>query len=175
LRLTITIGDPKKVTIWGESAGAGSVGAQLIAYGGRDDKLFRAAVIESGGPVQLLPISPNQAAFNLLVTNTGCSKAADKLQCLRALPFATLNTALNTTTPIGLIGQAWGPILDGDFIQDKPSTQIKTGKFVHVPLIAGTNSDEGTAFGPTGVDNTTVFYNDLLCKTAHKILHHYSY
>lgn len=43
-------GDPAKVTIWGESAGAGSVGAQLVAYGGRDDKLFRAAIAESGAP-----------------------------------------------------------------------------------------------------------------------------
>ena len=44
-------GDPAKVTIWGESAGAGSVGAQLVAYGGRDDKLFRGAIAESGAPI----------------------------------------------------------------------------------------------------------------------------
>jgi carboxylesterase type B len=43
-------GDPSKVTIWGESAGAGSVGAQLVAYGGRDDGLFRGAIAESGAP-----------------------------------------------------------------------------------------------------------------------------
>ncbi|KAE9363227.1 alpha/beta-hydrolase [Stipitochalara longipes BDJ] len=154
-------GDPGKVTIWGESAGAGSVGAQLIAYGGRNDKLFRATIVESGGPIQLLPISPNQAAFDLLTQDAGCSSASDKLQCLRVLPFAQLNQILNTTGPLGLLGQVWAPILDDDFIQQKPSVQIKSGNFVRVPVIAGTNSDEGTAFGPTGVDNTTVFFNDL--------------
>ena len=40
-----------KVTIWGESAGAYSVGAHLVAYGGRDDSLFRAGIMESGNPI----------------------------------------------------------------------------------------------------------------------------
>jgi carboxylesterase type B len=153
------------VTTWGESSGAGAVGAQLIAYGDRDDKLFRAAIVESGSPIQLLPISPNQAAFNLLTQQTGCFSATDKLKCLRVLPFAQLNQILNTTGSLGLLGQVWAPILDGDFIQQKPSVQIKAGNFVRVPIIAGANSDEGTAFGPTGVDNTTVFLNDLTSKS----------
>ena len=39
------------MTIWGESAGAASVGFHLTAYNGRDDKLFRGAIMESGNPV----------------------------------------------------------------------------------------------------------------------------
>ncbi|PBP17750.1 lipase 2 [Diplocarpon rosae] len=48
-------GDPAKVTIFGESAGAGSVGAQLLAYNGRDDGLFRGAISQSGSPVGFTP------------------------------------------------------------------------------------------------------------------------
>lgn len=41
-------GDSKKVTIWGQSAGAVSVGNHLLAYDGRNDGLFRAAISQSG-------------------------------------------------------------------------------------------------------------------------------
>ena len=64
-------GDPSKVTIWGESAGAGSVGAQLVAYNGRDDNIFRGAIAESGAPTLYAPL---QSAFQT-VANTCFSLA----------------------------------------------------------------------------------------------------
>jgi carboxylesterase type B len=41
-------GDSSQVTIYGESAGGASVGFHLTAYSGRDDKLFRGAIMQSG-------------------------------------------------------------------------------------------------------------------------------
>src|SRR5262249_53689996 len=41
-------GDPKKVVIFGESAGGGNIGYLATAYGGRDDSLFRGMISESG-------------------------------------------------------------------------------------------------------------------------------
>ncbi|KAI0477082.1 Alpha/Beta hydrolase protein [Xylariaceae sp. FL0804] len=169
-------GDSSKVTIWGESAGAGSVGWHLTAYNGRDDKLFRAGIMESGNPVayfsyktdeELQPLydqrgSPSSFRNALhhadlssaVVEDAGCSDAIDNLDCLRHVPFDTLNALVNTST-----SAAWSPIVDGDFIARWGSIQLAEGAFVKVPIIDGANTDEGTAFGPTGIDSTEIFLN----------------
>lgn len=136
-----------------------SVGFQLVAYGGRDDKLFRAAIMQSGSPVYYYNLNDSSALepkYQSLLADTGCSDLA----CLRSLPFEDLNDVLNQTKFI-----TWVPAIDHDIIQGFTSTQLITGNFVKVPIISGTNTDEGTAFSPLGIDTEIDFINVLTCKT----------
>ncbi|KAK8218017.1 Alpha/Beta hydrolase protein [Phyllosticta capitalensis] len=149
-------GDASKVTIFGESAGGASVGAHLVAYNGRDDSLFRGVIAESGGPIYYGPLNTsaqNTARYNALVATTPCANSTAPLSCLRALDYETLNAAINTTS----FSSSWGLAIDGDIIAGKTSTQVANGDFVHVPLIIGANSDEGTAFSSTGINDTSDF------------------
>lgn len=157
-------GDPKKVTIWGESAGAISVGYHLIAYGGRDDKLFRAGIMESGASVSVNAVNTTalQWTYDTLVSKVNCSNTIDNLQCLREVPFEKLNSVLNGTD--GASEYNFWPALDGDMIRNWGSNQLDQGQFVKVPIIIGTNTDEGTAFGPVGINTTQEWYDYLTSK-----------
>lgn len=55
-------------------------------------------------------------------------------------------------------------MVDGDLIRNWESIQLDKQAFVKVRIIAGTNTDEGTAFGPVGI-NTTEQYQFLTGKT----------
>ncbi|KAM0544177.1 hypothetical protein ACHAO7_009037 [Fusarium culmorum] len=147
-------GDPDKVTIFGESSGAESIAAQVLAYNGRDDGLFRGAIGQSGfgAPLPRYRGGYNateamQATYDRFVSKVpSCAdlKGSDKsLPCLRKAPLDEINSAIWAINT----GLDWGPVLDGDFIADYNTNQFENGKFVKVPLLIGANTDEGTAFG----------------------------
>ncbi|KAK5132640.1 hypothetical protein LTR08_008762 [Meristemomyces frigidus] len=150
-------GDADKVTIWGESAGAASVGLQLTAYNGRDDGLFRGGIMESGNPVlysSFRDVEQYQPIYDGIVANASCQNATDTLDCLRQVPFATLNAMFNTST---LESAFSDPIVDGDIVARWGSIQLAEGDFAKVPILSGTNTDEGLSFGPQGVQNESDF------------------
>ncbi|KAF4981579.1 hypothetical protein FZEAL_2645 [Fusarium zealandicum] len=146
-------GSADKVTIFGESSGAESVSAQVFAYNGRDDGLFRAAIGQSGfgGALSRFPGGFNatedmQRMYDALVGNvTSCADlvgSTESLECLRNAPFKEINHALN----VSRVGP-WPPVLDHDFIDDYPTNQVANGNFPKIPLLIGANTDEGTSFG----------------------------
>ncbi|KAL3601460.1 hypothetical protein FPOAC2_05721 [Fusarium poae] len=145
-------GDASKVTIFGESAGGGNVGYQATAYGGRDDKLFRGIIAQSGADgTDMKNLTQPERRYNIIAEAAGCGDASDKLSCLREVSFEKLN-ATSTKVP----GNFY-PVVDNDFIPDYPSKLLENGKFVKVPLMTGTNADEGSFFAGPGVDNDEQF------------------
>lgn len=151
-------GDPGKVTIWGESAGASSVGVQMLAYGGRDDGLFRGAIQQSGGPVSSSPYL-NASSWDIYYNNithaTNCSNTSDTLACLRKLPIEKLSAVLNSTVTSQV--PYWGPQIDNDLLIESGTRQLLDGKFVKVPILHGRNFDEGTMFATKGINTTQQF------------------
>lgn len=151
-------GSPNKVTIWGESAGARSLGMQLIAYEGNAGNLFHKAILESGSPVaKFHNASRWQPYFDALVEETGCDKDNDRLGCLRKLPWQTLSDIFSGKNPLSVATPTLSAVLDGDFITAQGTTLLKQGKFAHVALLTGNNFDEGTAYAKTGINTTAQF------------------
>jgi len=144
-------GDPDKVTIWGQSAGAGGVEAQVVYPS--ETPLFRAAIADSSaGPFHSAPFAAQYdepgMPYARLVELVGCPSGSASLSCLQQAPFETVLNATNFLLGVVLNQQLWYPTVGppGSFVPVRPSEKIASGDFLHVPILWGTNLNEGTVF-----------------------------
>ncbi|KAI2732771.1 hypothetical protein CBS147332_1910 [Penicillium roqueforti] len=158
-------GNASRVTIAGESSGAGSVLLQSIAYGGREDHLFNNVIAASPYTTDLhqydgkVPTGHYQDfAARAGCYNGGNVSEAAVFDCLvnadtDALQYASANVS---------ISGAWGtwaflPVVDGDFIQELPSKQLYTKKVSGKRVLSGNNANEGVPLSPPFVNTTASF------------------
>ena len=69
----------------------------MLANNGNPGELFHAAIIESGSIYPTGDISLGQECFDTFVHQTGCGGAADKLACLRTVPYDNYTAAMEAS------------------------------------------------------------------------------
>lgn len=144
-------GNPNDVTIFGESAGGGSVLALLTSP--MTKGLFEKAIVESGGGrdallgVRYLNKTSPQGLPSAEAIGVNFAKAmgidgtgAEALAKLRALPAEKIVDGLNMASMGQQRNIYAGPILDGKIVTSTPQQALEEGKYWKVPLMIGGNS-----------------------------------
>jgi para-nitrobenzyl esterase len=139
-------GDPDRVTLFGESAGAGMVTTLMASPPAAG--LFCAAIAQSSPATSIYDRDRGQRAVDMFLDALGLRR--DDAQRLTGLPIEAVLAASKRVfdeVPVRTPGTlAFAPIIDGDIIPAHPVRLAREGRTHPVPLIIGTNKHEAALF-----------------------------
>jgi carboxylesterase type B len=148
-------GDPANVTVFGQSAGAMSVGTLLSLPRARG--LFRRAIAQSGGAHQVIPVETarkvgRQLAERLGVSVTRAAIAAVPVECLLRAQAELKADLMAHPDPerwgaeVVTAVLPWQPVIDGDLLPARPLDRIVAGAGGDIDLLTGATTEESRFF-----------------------------
>ncbi len=154
-------GNPDNITVFGESAGAGSV---CILLGSPEARgLFSRAIVESiacddtYSMRSLDSANPRSGAISAHDQGAqaagllGCSQDASPLECMRSAPVLDIFRRIHPEFSSFLFDNVYKPIIDGYVLPDAPLRLIESGTVNANEVITGTNSNEMSFWRWSGV------------------------
>ncbi|KAF5234653.1 hypothetical protein FANTH_12005 [Fusarium anthophilum] len=150
-------GDPDRITLWGESAGAYATDGYLFAW--PRDPIVKGVIADSGNALAIegsLGDARNHSTFSIAAKHLGCGNLSPKkeLQCMRGVPEHMLKEYLQAELGQGGAaddGLGFSLIPDNVTAFTNYTERITAGssKFpANIPLLIGTNTNEGAAVIP---------------------------
>jgi para-nitrobenzyl esterase len=128
-------GDPDNVTIWGESAGAGSVTMQPLIKGSQ--QYFQKVIAQSGAPCQSSSQEEAIAATNDLIAALGCTTVADMMK---------FSADELVATAADVVALRLFPVRDGRILPLEPWKEYENGVAKDIVFLQGCNKDEMNCF-----------------------------
>ncbi|XP_067654002.1 cholinesterase-like [Haliotis asinina] len=141
-------GDSNRITLFGQSAGAGSVSHHLLSP--LSQPFFTSAIIQSGSPLtswDLLTAKEAQTHANAIAKKANCTNIhtnAEIYECLNEQKPESLIILQN-----GLVqgaNVAFGPVVDGTFLPDRPLAILEKGAEKNTSVLLGVTQNEGALF-----------------------------
>lgn len=134
-------GDPENVTVFGESAGAMSIGCLLAMPAAKG--LFKKAILQSGSNT-CRPLSEAVEIAGKYLSALGLK--GNDVDALRSLPPTALLEGMQKLMGWGVRGAAMEPVIDGRVLPSLPLDAVQAGSAREVTVLAGGNLNEGTLF-----------------------------
>ncbi|ORY60870.1 Alpha/Beta hydrolase protein [Pseudomassariella vexata] len=160
-------GDPERIGLWGQSAGAISVGYYSFSY--PEDPIVNTMIMDSGN--EFLDIQTYDAAhsnFTFLASNFGCGdlQPAEELECMRKVDAFALEDFIHTYDDAATVPEIrFTPTIDDKTVFANFTERTLAGSIAKVPAILGSNAEDGVPFvqyKPTGINETLAYQSTLL-------------
>jgi acetylcholinesterase len=161
-------GDPDRITLWGQSAGAIAADHYNFAY--PEDPIVSSYILHSGtATLDFTAPDPGQTNFTFVAEHFGCAPLdpVEELDCMRKVDAADITLFIkyysqNATQP----GLAFVPLVDNTTLFSNHTARALAGKFSKKPALIGNADNEGSSFvlpynqtygpGQAAADATTV-------------------
>ena len=141
-------GDPDNITLFGQSAGAMSIGNLMAAP--MAEGLFHRVILQSGAMRHVhTPIESRQIAEQFMLELGVDPDRREAIEEMRGLPAEALLKAQQglrrkLKLPIGVL--AWQATVDGDLLPEAPIDRVRRGRVSALPMLVGVTRDEWKMF-----------------------------